>query len=446
MTRSKVGLDAARVRLRGGDHIARREFLEGIDIRAPEFEDWLRAERAALESGSDGPSPATPGVIRADLARPVYLVCLARDLGPAAVFESLVADCIERSMATMLTAEVYRELPSSPSDRQIVVQVQAFLAGDNAFGIRVAIDEGRKRRALWSGRRWVHARGAPPVDDAEVLSLVAEATEAVSDALAIGAAPAGPATEAAILGRLAIRKIFSMEPAGLLAADAMLDRAFDLHPRAIFLAWKVQLRVIQRLERHVGEAAHDNREIAALLRCALELEPANSMVLAAAANALIFLEDDVGAGTEFARRSLAVNPANPFAWDCLSIAHLMDGRAGDAHQHQLTACRLAARSPIRHFWDMGLCLTSVMTGDLDLALRSAQSAAVLVPDFRPPLRYLATLHAEGGRHEQAQTALTRLGALEADFTLDQMLHDPAYPVAAMRRSGLLARARLRDLL
>jgi hypothetical protein len=217
-------------------------------------------------------------------------------------------------------------------------------------------------------------------------------------------------------------------------------------PRAIFLAWRVQLRVIQRMERHYPESQIAHDELFALMNRALDLEPGNSMVLATAANSLVLIEDDVASGVELARRSLALNSANPFAWDCLSIGLLMDGKAEEAHRHQLRACTLSARSPIRHFWDMGACLTSVVTGRFDAALHLAHSASVLVPDFRPPLRYMAALHAVRGEGERAERMLGRLSAVEGDFSLRRMIEDRSYPVAAMRRSGLLADSRLRGLI
>lgn len=405
------------------------------------------AHRAdAAREGHPSANPLTPDVVRHDAPRPVHLVATTRAEGTESLFESLIIDCLERYISSALVADVYRSPPATPTERQVVVQVQAYGAGEGSLGLRISVEEGRRRRALWSGRHVARVRGAPPIDDEQILALVSGAIEAVADALAIRIGSEGHATEAAMLGRIALRKIFSMNAPDLVSADALLDHAFALHPRGIFLAWKIQLRVIQRLERHAPPDAFDLHEFAGLMRTALELEPWNAMVLAAAANAMVFLENDVSSGLELAERSLALNPANPFAWDCLSIARLMEGRAREAHQHQLTASRLAARSPIRHFWDMGLCLTSVVTGDLDSALKAAGSTSVLAPDFRPPLRYLAALSGEKGALDAAKTALERLTRLEDDFSLDQMLNDPAYPVAAMRNAGLLARTRLRDIL
>lgn len=449
ITRATVALDPGLIEIvlptdgQGG------EFLEGLDARDPEFENWLRNQRM-LRSRSRAPIPdlaiAAPELDRPDRQRAIYLVGQTAKPGPEQIFEQLFADCLERSLSESLIADVFRCEPLTNDQRQIIIHIQAYPAGSGNMGIRLSVAEGARRRSVWSGHKVVTARGAPPVDHIDILAFVNETTEVIADALALKSKTGQADVEAAVLARIAVRKIFSMNSAELVAADALLVQAFDLDPRAIFLAWRVQLRVIQRMERHYPESQIAHDELFELMNRALDLEPGNSMVLATAANSLVLIEDDVASGAELARRSLALNSANPFAWDCLSIALLMDGKAEEAHRLQLRACTLSARSPIRHFWDMGACLTSVVTGRHDAALQLAHSASVLVPEFRPPLRYMAALFAIRGEADRAQTALQRLGSVEADFSLRRMVEDGSYPVAALRRSGLLASGQLRDLI
>lgn len=448
-TRSHVALDLARVELMQppGDRPA-PEFLEGIDIRDGEFEAWLRTERAARaapgEGGGAGDRAGSAAVMR-NRTRSVFLNAATATAGPERLFEDLFIDCLERSISEFLVADVYRRAPDPDAPDPVVVSVSAFRADGHDFGLRLSVEEGPRRRALWSGRRVVSARGAPPVDHADILSLVHEVTEALADGLLAKASRDRDTFDAAILARLAVRKIFTMNAAEIIEADALLAQAFALDPRAVFLAWRVQLRVIQRMERHLILTNTADCGIPEFLAQAQRLEPGNSMVLAAAANALVLIDGDMAAGIELARRSLAQNPANPFAWDCLSIGLLMEGKAEQAHDLQMRACTLAARSPIRHFWDMGACLTSVVTGRHEAALRLAQSASILMPEFRPPLRYMAALSAQGGDHERAFRSVERLHALEADFSIERMIGDPGYPVAALRLSGLLSGGGLRDL-
>jgi hypothetical protein len=114
-------------------------------------------------------------------------------------------------------------------------------------------------------------------------------------------------------------------------------------------------------------------------------------VQGAVANAKLLVGGDANAGVELARTSLRMGPANPLAWDCLSLALLSSGALEEAHRHQMTANAIAARLPIRHFWDMGECLTSIVTGRHEQARRLEQSARAILAAFRPTLRYLTAL-------------------------------------------------------
>lgn len=81
ITRTRVALDARRIRIADPDGAAPRAFLEGIDIRDPEFEDWLRVERASQpHTGVQDHAglTASPALRRTDLARPVHLLGLTR--------------------------------------------------------------------------------------------------------------------------------------------------------------------------------------------------------------------------------------------------------------------------------------------------------------------------------------------------------------------------------
>ncbi len=448
-TREDVRLDLRRIDIattppRG----IRAEFLEGIDVRDPEFEEWLRDERMARHSaeGAEGAAWGGAPAVRSPGGRKtIFLVAEAARRSPERLFEDLFLDCLERSLAESLPVDVYRRAPDASETDPVILIVQCFGAMAAQSGLRVRIEQGRAGRTLWTGMRMVPCRGAPPVDHHEVLSLTFEATEALADSLLLDRVRKRAPLDAALMGRLAIRKIFTMARDEIAQADAMLTEAFGLDPHPNFLAWRIQLRVIQRLERHAPVEESGALEIAELRERAIALDPSNSMVLAASANAKLLIDNDLEAGTKLARASLRMNAANPFAWDCLSIGLLMSGAHEEAHQYQLRANEIASRFPIRHFWEMGACLTSVVTRRTDDAIRLARSASALAPSFRPPLRYLAALHAVAGDAEAAAKAAEKLRRIEPDFSLDRLLHDPSYPITSLRRSGLLESGSLREL-
>ena len=419
------------------------EFLEGLDLRDSVFDDWVQSERRVQLPLAET-AVQVPALKRSDLIRNVYVVALTSAQGPERLFEDMFIDCFERWVSEALICQVHRRAPESVSGNPIVVSVQSYAVGGKGFGLRLAMEEAQTRRALWSGRKVIEAKGAPPVDHVDFLSLVHEATEALADGLVLRFKRSMDGADAAILGRMSLHKIFSMNVDEVEHADLLLQRAYDLDPRAIFLSWRGQLRIIQEMERHAGSG--DRRgEIESLTRQAVRLEPTNSMVLSVAANAQLLIADDVHAGMELARRAISHNPANPFAWDAMSIGLAMSGKAQEAHLHQLRAFAISQKSPIRHFWDMGACLTSVATDKLDQARKLAHNASVMVPDFRPPLRYMAALDAAAGDTKAAMQSVEKLRKLEPDFTLKRMVEDEDYPVAGLRRAGILSKDKLNDL-
>jgi len=205
------------------------------------------------------------------------------------------------------------------------------------------------------------------------------------------------------------------------------------------------LRVIRVIELHDDAAATTLDEVAEFSSKALALEPQNSMVLAAAANAATLISNDMIAGRELADRSIAANPGNPFAWDCQSIWHLLAGQFEQAHTMQLRARTIAQDPRCKHWWDMGCALTATVTGRLDEARWFAESASALVPDFRPPLRYLTALYANENREEDAHHARDKLIKIEPNFSVMRMVEDPSYPAAALKRSSLANRDLIRRL-
>jgi hypothetical protein len=422
---------------------ADEDLLEGIDVRDAEFENWLRQERAARSNATQG------AMALAHLRRPagnaqIYLISDAPARSAERLTEDIFLDGVECALRETLSPDVYRRPPPVGTPQAITVSAQVILSRPHTSSLRVVIEQGSGQRVIWTGMRHLTRNGVDgQVDADELLALVHETTEALADSLLLQKLRTHETLDAALLGRFALRKVFMMRPDDVLQGDSLLARAFDMDPHPHFLAWRIQLRVIQVMERH-GEA--DTVLLESMMAQAMLLDPSNSMVLAACANARMLITRDLVASGAHAAASLRINPSNPFAWDCSSINLLLTGQSEAAHTHQMQANAIASRSPIRHFWDMGACLTSVATGRHDMALRMAQSAAALVPSFRPPLRYLTALHAASGEHDRALAAARRLRALEPDFTLDRLRNDPSYPVATLQRSNLLKSDGLRSLL
>ncbi len=442
-SRSEAWLDAGRVVMAPPDPADPREFLDELAIPDPAFDAWLRIERGRRRTALPGAPPRMlPGLGAGGappLRRPALFFLRETPADPgAAMISQIFADALARTISEHFTVDIGETTPrrvASQGAGDLIFATEAVLQpGLAAF--RVALSAGPRRR-VWAGHRV--APGGPDVAILEndgIQRLVNEAVEAYADAVLLDRHEGRDRLNAAVLARTALRQVFTMRPDLYDGADDLLERAHFLDPRGIHLAWRVLLRVVRLVERHGGDVEATAAEAVALSRRALELEPLNSLVLAVASNVASLVERNAPAALELAQRAARRNPSNPLAWDALSTSALHAGKLEEAYVFAVKAQRLAGDTPFKHWYDMGRALMATVTNRLDEALGLAGAASV-VPHFKPPLRYIAALHAHAGQAEEARLAVARLAALEADFSADRLLEDPDYPVAALRRSQIL---------
>ena len=225
----------------------------------------------------------------------------------------------------------------------------------------------------------------------------------------------------------------------------MLAQALEIEPRGLFYAWRAQLAVIQHVEQH----GFDKQELAErcrqFVREAMQREPMNSYVLSCVANAKLVMEGNLPACNELAKLSITKNPSNPMAWWSLSNARLYSGDRDYAYDAAKIAQQLAQDSPHRFWSDFQVSLTSAVVNRLDEAIGQGELAAILAPNFKPPLRYLTALYALNGDRDGAIRALLQLKSLEPDFSIDRMVRDSNYPVSMMRSSGLIDASKLSEI-
>ncbi len=447
--RHRIGLDPALIEILPPNPADNGIFLEGLVVPDPVFEAWLRLERGMRlrQSGSDPrPSAATPGASVGEMPA-LYILREPRSSAQETMLGNLFVDALSRSLAEHFSLQINYIMPrrqEAGRARDLTFTADAMILGGTT-ALRVALEAGPMRRPLWSGHRMAVELGAmAALENDDIQRLVNEAVEGYADALLADQRAGHVRLNATAIGRLAVRRIFTMRPTEYEDADDLLNRAFDLDPRGIYLAWKVLMRIIQLVERHQIDRFVVIDEAIDLAHRAVELEPMNSMVLAAASNAAMLVESNAGAALELAQRSVRLNQSNPFAWDCLSTAALHAGKLEEAYVFAVKAQRLAGNTPFKHWYDMGRSLMATVTGRLDEALRLA-SAASVVPHFKPPLRYIAALYADKGLTDQASLAVAQLRRIEPDFAPGQMVEDPDYPVAALRRSQILKRGMFGDM-
>ena len=449
--RRRISLDLARLMLEAPED---RDLAEGLDIRDPEFDAWLTQERA--RQPRDMPSqrphalPATPAdpAPSEDAGEAVTLVCRGDGSEITEWSAQALGDALFRSLSENARSDVRRirhGVGAESNPGGLVLELDCLRAGDSQMVFRLAVFDGLSRRQIWADRAQASLRSGPPVDDIDVLRLTNQAIDAiVMDRRKTRRARADKTPDSLL--RLALNKIFTMQSDEVAEADGLLALAYDLQPSPLYLAWRLQIRTIQRLERHVQDERILREEGRAFAAHALEADGANSMVLALAANASLFLFRDPQASMTFARASLERNPANAMAVWASSSASLYNGDLKGAYRDAIRGRRIAGPSRRQFFWDLQHGATAMVMGRHDEAVSLFRGISWARPHFRPPLRYLIALDASFGRSEQAVGFAERLKAIEPDFSMQRMLTDPDYPASLVHRTQLIDPARISDII
>ena len=458
--RTAVALDADRVTIPPANEgpPSEREFLQGIDVRDPEFEAWLREMRAHFAATrpleAEAAAPSVPKSYRGGPQRLSIAFVVAGD-GQAdqQLLEAIFIDTASRSLREVFDIDLLSGLPVASSDTipppgALLIPVRAYGMEAGRFGLRVSIEEAGSLRAFWSDCVEIKGSPVPTGENVPCLGLAHRLVRAVSEVMSgrqLMASRSGE-HEAAVLAASAFRKMFTMRHDELETADTLLSRATEIAPRGLFYAWRAQLAAIRHVERQ-SESSGELRSLSeAQAAHALETEPLNSNVLAAVANARLVFENDLDASSALACQAVAANRANPLAWWAWANATLYGGNADAAYAAAITAQNLADRSTLRFWADFQRSLTAAVTGRTDEAIAYGAAASALAPSFRPPLRYLIALYARKGAMAEAERTSRRLLALEQDFSAERLLSDPAYPVSLMRRAGLVDRGSLSALI
>lgn len=424
---------------------AGQAFLEDLTITEPDFKDWLDHERLE-RSAAAAKTTFTAVEMPTSLSQRMVVVLVENSADQhLKQFENQIVDCVVRSIRENTPVEVATKAPETAPPSTQFVNIQVFKSPNQGNGLRILLEDADRSITKWS-QTVLDVDVLQNVEhNVACLNLINSLIEAVSDSLAGNVMNVTFDRDANLLGNLAIRKIFSIEKGSLETADRLLQKAYEIDPRGVFQAWRAQLFTIQYVERFSDDIqglVQKSEEACAL---AVAADASNSNVLAAVANAKIILQKNIIGGLELARMGVKANPANPLAWWALSNAkqYCFDYRL--AYAAAVRAQVLASGTRLKFWSDFQRSLTAALLGKSDEALRIGEISSALGPNFKPPLRYLTALYSNDGHDAQAKRSFQALKKLELDFSMDQFLNDEKYPISLLRKSELFNQDKLKDI-
>jgi tetratricopeptide (TPR) repeat protein len=416
------------------------ELLDDLDVRDPEFDDWLREQRQA-RSGDAAGRTAPVGQARAGgilrhapaPSRAVVAILPPRGIGARAEFlVRVLCQRIGGELVLLRGFDVVQADACDPAllgaDPAVLVDVEALAEGAADYAI-VQVLGAPSRRLGWSGRLMMQG----PVGDIWMSDAATRIVNRTVQAVVDLAAP-NPVLQPFIAVNRAVQRIYEFDRGRLARADEMLKGAATGDMRGLALAWRAFARLTSALEFRDTSSANA-RDAEAFAEEALAEMGDHPVVLALAAQVRMKVSDDVDAAHYLALRAVEIADQNPYALEALSQSLILQRRFPEADALAIRARRAAEGLPHSFNWDMQACLSALSMGRLEAALDAARECHRKMPFYRPALRYLAALSYLLDRREDALTFAGRLRRLEPDFD-PPLLTAPGYPLDTLRALGL----------
>ena len=450
-----VTLDPTRLTLgtqRAGG-VEAQEAFEGLDVRDPEFEHWIREFRTAaaedfpvfsernLDEGQFAVSPdhsatapvAQNVIVEAPSPEPVLYFERAKATSDLLdLFNEEFCGQIAIALRDIGGIRAMDPMVNDPAPQNGIILRCKTNTFDKKFLQRVELYSAEDRKLIWNASRNFECTGSLPLEQLETRELCQHSVTSVLSWLS--AERRGDSSKH-LLAR-ALKLLFSLDPANLDAAEDLLIAAYELDPQAICLAWRAFLKLTQVLELRPTDAQRLCDEASELVDQAYRDDPNNAVVQAISAQVRLLVHDDPKSALFFAKRAVELDGSNPLAWGyyALSMAHL--GKPETAHLNAKRARFLAKSSPFVYWWDMLCCLTACSAENLEEATVFAENVRAVKPTYRPALRYLYPLYRSQNKLTSSQKVLTQIQSLEPGFQ-PTMLTGDSYPAATLRKTRLI---------
>ena len=408
------------------------ELLEDLEASGPEIRLWLRRQRALR----DGPISRSNAPFVQIRKRPESLYTDALADG---ISNTIFDWCAERI--------VVQDKGHGPSDghqdnlAQFIIDNRV-LEGQSKIAGRTTLSDSASAAQLWSQFQTLDQDPVQYLEEAGLYRLINRTVDKTVFDLSTAHrnSAEGQTLQMSTLG--AVHMIFRNRGDDLDIAKRQLQNSFENCNRGVYLAWMAYILTFYAAERPGSDLQALRDEARALVARALELESGSAMVLALCAYVNSFMLGNRAAGHELATQAIEANRANPLAWIFRGAANFLSGEADKAYEDIAYARNIAGYGPYSYVIDMYACIAATLTNRFDEAIQLGEKSSMRSPEFKAPLRYLATLYAAKGDDQNLMQVVDRMKRLEPEFSLES-LRDMSYPIPALRHSEAL-RAILRD--
>lgn len=442
------------------------ELLEGIDIRDPEFEDWLTLERqnwySRLNEGQVHdvfeprqqpsrdiakhsallPLTGAPDMPRrgksveiasnqyrrpADgdwqwimVLRPPIMVGAGEGGQIAATrLQNLIAKAIIDGLAIGVRDLSFALPDIEESEQQIslpiCLQLRLTFDGDMVM-IELVMKHLINNRIHWLGSQAINRTLFERGEFGTAAALISHAVDQLAYFRETQANDSRLSQDGLLID--AVNAIFRLSRGDLDNAERRLEEQIQYQPRSSTFAWLSFIRTFQVGQRFNALDAHLIEEAQAYARKALELDPQNSVSLALVGHVHSFLFCEYDYAANLFEKSIRLNPALPLSWDLYAMLHCYAGQPDKAVAMARWVQELGVYSPHKYYFDTTKCIAAALAGDHAAAIAAGEEALRARPNFNSLLRYLASSHAHFDDLGGARHYLQRLEAVEGSFSIN----------------------------
>jgi tetratricopeptide (TPR) repeat protein len=454
----RLDLECVMLDLDAASPDATQDLLEGLDVRDPEFEDWLRDERTRWHSDvatpqrpparPSRPSPALQGFdgAHASLRPAVGLYAEGHQFGES--FEAspsdLVLDLVARCILSFDAVDVMDLRPNRQTPGSVqrlegpdwVLHASA-LVYEGAVCITVNLRSVGENRMIWSQSQHFEANDLYRSENLRLGAFVNEVAFITLDQIVNPHQIRDePRHKAARLAIGAVYHMLRLRDVDLDAAERMLTEAYETEPKSSYLGWRLYLDVIRLGERRVGRTDPFFDQARDYARRAIEADPYNPITLALTAHAHSFIFREYEFALELLNRAVAANPMLAICRDlrALTLGYLGDVERG--YQDAMYARALGGPPTYRYCIETTCCILSTLQGRFEDGIKYGRLALAQQPNFLPALRYSASCEGYLGRAGDAEKTVDRIRKWEPDFSIE-LLRSEDYPVAGLLGTSVI---------
>ena len=470
----------------GNDELAAEHFLEGVDVRDPEFEEWLTLERQVWQRRYDEgqfqqkfepklelarqnqePTPLVPltainpgknsggtangaandtagdSISNVNSRQWVVAILPSRIAGQsengqilASGVTNLIAKSLVEGTDIRVTDFSFGGGPGANSSNDVGlgseislatplgIQLELTLASQTAL-IVVSILRLADHSLIWKDSCIADRLPLERGETSQLHGLINHLIDEVNGSFLFRGEGGKLERETTLIE--AVNSVFRLSREDLDRAERILHNIAAERPSSSVYAWLAFIRTFRVGQRFNAYNSTIVEEAQFYARKALELDANNSIALALVGHvhSFLFCEYDYAAG--LFERAIKLNPAQPLGWDLYSMLHCYAGQPEKALAMANWVQNLGFYSVHKYYFDTTKCISAALAGDHAAAISAGEDALKMRPDFNSLLRYMAASHAHRDEMELAGKYVERLEAVEPNFSIES-LKDNRYPL------------------